>query len=843
MWKSEPLDLARLRGKGEDLREDGDNAISMQTLLQDLRYGLCMLRKSPGFTVLAVTVLALGIGATTGVFSLVEAVLFRPPPVPAADRVVAIYSSGPNGTGYSSTSYPDYEYFRDHTQMLSGAAAYVRIDVSWSTGSRPELAGAEIVSDNYFSVLGITPVLGQPFTPQADRVRGASPVVVVSHGFWQHRLGSDPNVIGKTLMVNGHTFTIIGVAPRGFQGVNLGWGSLPDMWVPLAMLAEVMPEAPDFLHLRDVRWLLVIGRLKDGVTLKQAHAEANVLANQLATAYPTIDKGRTSLVLPATQARFWPAYRAEAVHFLFLLAVAAGVVLFIACSNVASLLLARASARRKEISIRLATGATGGRIVRQLLTENLLLSALGAGGGLLVALFIMKWLPRFRLPFPVAFDLRLDTRVLLFIVAISVMSAVLFGLGPAVEASKVDLNASLKESGRAPLAGRFRLRSLLVVFEVALTTVALVGAGLLLFTLQRLQANAPGFDQHHVLAVGVQLNTRGYSPSQEVQFSRQLVDRVAALPGVASASLTNELPLSPFYPRMHVYIAGREATTPQGGFEIQGNAVAPRYFETLRIPLLRGRDFVVKDDANAPRVAIVNKSMAERFWPGEDGVGKRIRVAEDMSDYEIVGVVSDIKYHTLGDNPIPYLYFPEFQDHSPMPFIVVRTQGDPTGAVEGVRREVAILDRQVPLAPIETLDQQFEDSLSPPRLAAALISFLASLALILGAAGIYGMLAYTVAERTHEIGIRMALGAGRASVVKLVVRQGMVLTVTGMGVGLLSALAVTRTLSSLLYGVRPADPITFVAVAIVLTCVALAACYIPARRATKVDPMVALRHQ
>jgi putative ABC transport system permease protein len=815
----------------------------MQTLFEDLRYGLRMLRKSPGFTVVAVTVLALGIGATTGVFSLVEAVLFRPPPVPAADRVVAVYSSGANGTGYSATSYPDYEYFRDHTQMLSGAAAYLRIDVSWSMGRHPEMAGAEVVSDNYFSVLGITPVLGQPFTPQADRVRGASPVVIVSFGFWQHKLGSDPSAIGKTLVVNGHTFTIIGVAPRGFEGVNVGWGSQPDMWIPFAMLAEVEPESSDFPHSRELRWLLVIGRLKDGVTLKQAHAEAKVLADQLAAAYPTIDKGRTSLVLPAIWARFWPAYRAQAVHVLALWAVAAGVVLFIACSNVASLLLARASGRRKEISIRLASGATGGRIARQLLTESLLLSALGAGCGLLVALFIMKWLPRFRLPFPVAFDLRFDTRVLLFTIALSAVSAVLFGLGPAMEASQVDLSASLKDSGREPLAGKFRVRSLLVVFEVALTTIVLVGAGLLLFTLQRFEVSAPCFDHHHVLAVGVRLYTRGYSPSQEIQFRRQLFDRVVALPGVISASLTNELPLSSMYPRMHVYIAGREATTPQGGFEIQINAVAPRYFETLRIPLLRGRDFEVEDDADAPRVAIVNRSMADRFWPGEDAVGKRIRVAEEMSDYEIVGIVSDIKYHTLGDNSIPYLYFPEFQGHYPMPFIVVRTQGDPTSAVEGVRREVAILDPQVPLAPIETLDQQLEDSLSPPRLAAALISFLASLALILGAAGIYGMLAYTVAERTHEIGIRMALGAGRAEVVKLVVRQGMVLTVTGMGAGLLTALAVTRTLSSLLYGVRPMDPATFMAVPIVLICVALAACFIPARRATKVDPMVALRHQ
>ena len=808
-----------------------------------------MLLKSPGFTVVAVLSLALGIGVNTSIFSLINAVMLRPLPVDDPSRLVSIYHRSAQGAGsFSSTAYPVYEYYRDHNEVFSGLMAFCRVPINLRIGEETERIPAEIVTGNYFSVLGVKPILGRAFLPDEDRTLGAHPVVVLSYGLWQRRFGGDPGLVGRTITLNGYSFTVIGIVPRNFRGTVLDWSIPPEIWAPMMMYREAVPAfvGIDPLHRWGMDWLLVTGRLKPGVALAQARAAMTTLATQLAQAHPERSQGRdkdrgwTAVLLPAHQARFWPAYRDSIVNYLGVLMGVVGLVLLIACFNVANLMLARASKRQREIAVRLALGAGRGRLVRQLLTESMLVSLLGGAASLLVAAWTSEFLSSFYRPFKIqmALDTSLDARVLGFAFLISLLTGILFGLAPVRQASRLDLVPALKSETSALLPGlrRFSLRSGLVVAQVALCLVLLIGAGLFLRTLRNAQAEDVTFAAGNVLLFNVDPATRGYTESRGQQFYQQLLERVRALPGVRSAGLASIIPLGGLR-------GGTDVTIDKQTLQVNLNWVSPGYFQTIGIPLLRGRDFTERDNPSAPRVAVVNEQMARRFWPGQDAIGKQFQLTRPPVSVEIAGVVKDGKMRSFRDELRPGFYLPLDQHYCPQMTLEVRTAGDPAGMLGAVRREVQALDKDLPLGEFQTLKTHLSSALSQERMTAALLSALGLLALVLAAIGLYGVMAFSVAQRTREIGIRVALGAQSSQVLRVVLRQGMFLTLIGLGIGLAAAAVLTRFAASLLYGVSPTDPLTFAGISLLLLVVALAASYIPARRAARVDPMVALRYE
>ncbi|HXJ91378.1 MAG TPA: ABC transporter permease [Terriglobia bacterium] len=837
-------------GNALRLREESQDAWAvrwLEELGQDIRYGLRTLCKNRGFAAVAIMTLGLGIGANTAIFSLVESVLLQPVPAKDPTRLVALYTSGPHGAGYSSTSYPDYEYYRDHTKVFSGVMAYARIRVSWTHGGEADFPWTEIVSENYFAVLGVKPFMGQLLLSAAGAGHGAGPAAVVSYEFWQRQLGSDAHALGKPLVLDGHPFVVVGVASKGFSGVNLDWGTKAGIWLPLSMQPQVLPSSIDLLQAREARWLLVIARLAPGVAPADARANVALAAQQLVTSYPAADKDRTAIVLPATQARIWPTWREQIVNFLGLLMGVAGLVLLIACSNVANLLLSRAGVRRKEIATRLALGAGRARVVRQLLTENALLTAAAGAVGAGLALLIMQVFPSFRLPFTINIALhpQLDGRVLGFTLALSVLTVMLFGLVPAAECSNASPNQALKEGGREASTGvhASRMRNGLVVSQVALTLVCTMGAALLLRNLYRVENTDPGFNSHNVLVAAIECFTRNYSEAEQLHFYRRLLGEVRQLPGVNSATLTSGLPLSVLRDVKSVVPYEEEGGDSKHGFQVQVSTVSPAFFETLRIRLLRGRDFSPTDDETSPGVVIVNRTLAHAFWPHQDPVGRYLMIAGEKSYREVIGITEDIKYHTVWESPQPYMYLPLFQSGAPEVYLAVRSAGEPMSLMPAMRRAVSTLDPQVPLYDVGTLDEHFRDALSQPRMAAFLVGFFSLLALALAAVGIYGLVSYSVSQRTHEIGVRMAFGAGEGDMLKMIIKQGLRLSVAGLAIGLVASWALTRLIAGWLYDVKPADPATFFAVSLLLAVVALVATYVPARRASRVDPMVALRYE
>ncbi|HEU0178227.1 MAG TPA: ABC transporter permease [Blastocatellia bacterium] len=825
----------------------------MQTLWQDLRYGARMLWKQPGFTLIVALTLSLGIGANGVIFSLVNALLLRPLPVEKPSELAAIYTSDFSGGGLGVSSYPDYVDFRDRNRVFAGLVAYqFPQPLSLNIDGTNERMFGEIVSGNYFSALGLKPSLGRGFLPEEDRTPGESAVAVISHKLWQTRFGGDPATVGRSVKINGHPFIIVGVAPEKYTGLLRGFAA--DWWIPAMMIGQAVPGT-EHLTKRDNRGFLVMGRLKPGVTLQQAQADFNSIAAQLYKEWPQDwenirRQSRSVSVTPESEARLLPEMRMPIVIFMALLMSVAGLVLLIACANIANLLLARATARRKEIAIRLALGAGRWRLIRQLLTESVLLSMLGGMAGLLLAGWGADLLMAFRPPFqiPVELDLQADWRVFVFMFGLSLLTGIVFGLTPALAASRPDVIASLKdETGAATTGGRtWRLRGALVVAQVALSLLLLICAGLFLRSLRNASSIDPGFDADNLLALSMDLRLQGYDETRERNFTDQLLERVRALPGVVSASLTDRLPLDLDGAWRGVTIEGY---TPQPGEStgINSSFVAPGYFETLRIPLLRGRTFQRQDGANAPGVALVNESFARRYWPGQSPLGKRIQMGavrsgvNDAPYLTVIGIVKDGKYVSLGEEAAPFIYFNMAQNVGLSPTLVVRTQGDPLNSLAAVRGEVAALDKNLPLYDVKTMRQHLGLALLPARLAGSVLGVFGMMALALAAAGIYGVMAYSVAQRTREIGIRMALGANARDVLRLVTRQGMTLVAIGMAIGLTSALALTQLLKSLLLGVSSTDPLTFAVIALLLIAVALLACWIPARRATKVDPMIALR--
>jgi len=848
MSRDEAMQQARREiGSLEQLKEsvrDVKVGTSMDRLLQDLRYGLRVLRRNPGFAATAILTLALGIGTTTAIFSVVDAVVFKPLPFPTADRLVRI-KSVMAATGHGGiASYPDFVDWRTRNYVFNGMAVF-RTDgfTLMGPGESLHLQGA-VVSAHLFSLLQVTPSLGRSFLPGEDHpaaANGADPVLL-SYGLWHREFGSDPSALGRTIRLGDQPFTVIGVMPQGFQ---FPLQAEPvELWTTIAIDARGGANA--MTAQRGAHYLDVIGLLKPGVKLQQAQAEMAAIVSTLNQQHPE-NKPRTVRVVPEIQGLVGPIRTP-----LLVLLGAVSCVMLIVCVNVANLLLARATGRQKEMAVRAALGASRGRATRQLLTESLALSLLGGGLGLALALASLRLLVQIVPPeVPRLNAVGLDVRMLSFAFLLSLLAGIFFGIAPAWQVARISLTPSLKESGRGSGSegkGHSRVRSVLVVSEVALAVVLLLGASLFIQSFLHLTRVDPGFDPHHVLTF--QLDAPAGKPGLTAPaFFRDVVERVSAIPGVTSASASASLPLAGDAISSSIEMGGQP--TPLGSrASADFNAVTPKYFRTMGIPLVQGRDFTEHDDSKSTPVVIVNRTLVRRFFANQDPIGKQVRPGigngfgpGEPPMREIVGVIGDAKQSDLTTEAAPEVYAPLAQSPSGTMFIVIRSANDPRSMVGAARRQVAFLDKNQPLYHVLTLDQYLAHSVVLPRLLTILLSIFAGLALLLACVGIYGVISYIVTQRTHEMGIRLALGSQKRDVLTMIVGEGLRPALAGVVMGIVVALRLTRLLSSLLYGVKPNDPVTFVAVALILLGVALLACFIPARRAANVDPMLSLRDE
>jgi len=802
----------------------------METLLRDIRYGVRSLLKRPGFTAVALIALALGIGANTAIFSLVNAVLLRPLPFADPDRLVWVFGNVRNASNRASVSPVDFlDYRQQNTTFEEFAAQFsVPIHLNLTGTGEPERLTGSAVTGNYFQALGAKPALGRTFQLENENP-GHEQVAVLSYGLWQKRFAGDPNIVNKTVMLDGNKVEVMGVMPQDF---NLPQAA--ELWIPINF--DFSPE----MKQRKAHFMRPIGKLKPGVTLAQAQADTDAIARRLEEQFPDSNAG-WNLRLVSLREQLVGNTRPT----LLLLFGAIGFVLLIACANVANLLLVRTATREREIALRTALGAGRFRIVRQMITESVLLSLVGGILGALLAIWGVDLLVTLSAgSIPATAQVRIDTTVLLFTFLVSVVTGILFGLAPALRTMKLNLSESLKEGGRSGSEGgqRNRTRSVLVVAESAIAVVLLIGAGLLIRSLIQLQNINPGFDAHNVLTMRVDLARQKYpTPDKAANFFTQLESRVRSLPGVENVGFVTELPLSGQPNDMPFAVEGRPPVAINDSLDADFRRVNQQYFKALRIPLRRGRNFTEQEVQQSAKVVVISELLATEVFPNEEPLGKRLIMMSDKDPWEIIGIVGDIRHRALESQPFPAMYLPTYQ--TGWTNLVIRTQGDPTNLAAAVRKEVQGIDPDQPVAAVRTMDQWVDTSVAQPRYRTALLGLFALLALVLASTGIYGVMSYTVAQRTHEIGVRMALGARRFDVLRLVVRQGMLLVVLGVGVGLAGAMALTRVMSTLLFGVTAKDPVTFVAVATLLTLVAFVACYIPARRATKVDPLVALRYE
>ena len=810
---------------------------------KDISYAFRSLLKQPGFVAVAVITLALGIGANTAIFSLVNAVLLRSLPVDHPRQIVSVAIRG-KGDAMSAFSFPNFRDFRDRNDTLAGLLVYRFVPLSLSRSGANERVWGFEVSGNYFDVLGVNAIKGRTFHGEEDKTPLANPVAVLSYESWQKRFGGDPDVVGKDVLLNNHQFKVVGIAPPGFKGTELVY--TPEIWLPSSMMQWVEPGA-DWLEDRNTRNFFAVGRLKPGVSARQAEASLNLLAQQLAKEYPDTNEGQSIKVVPP--GFILPDIRGAVVSFTWVLMAAVALVLVVTCTNLAGLMLARATDRRREIAIRLAMGANRMRLIRQLLTESVLLSVVGGVAGVVLAFWIVDVLLAFKPPidFPLAMDIEIDWRVLLFSLCVSLLAGAIFGLAPALQATRPGLSQALRETSAQGGAARTRLRSVLVVAQIAISLVVLIAAGLVVRTLQQLQTMNPGFDPSNALTMSFDLGLQGYDEQRGQQFYRQLTERVQALPGVKSATVSSYIPLSLNYNSRNVFIEGQPAERGENVPNAMTSAAGPRYFETMRTPLLQGREFNDQDQAKSEQVAIVNETFVRRLMPNvnssAEAIGKRFAFGGNTHFVKIVGVAKDGKYFSITEDQRPFVWTPMTQDYWSGGILTVRTEGDPESLLGAVRKEVQALDPNMPLFDVKTLTEHMRFALFPPRIAATVLGVFGLVALLLSAIGIYGITSYTVAQRTHEIGIRLALGAQLSDVLKLVLSHGLKLTLIGAAIGLLGAYLATRAITSVLYGVSATDPFTFVFVSLLLIGVALVACYVPSRQATRVDPLVALRNE
>ena len=808
----------------------------MTTLFHDLRYALRQLRKNPSFTLVVVISLALAIGANTAIFTFVNALLLRPPAIEKSGQLLELWNHDTKASGvegYLPLSYPDYVYYRDHNQTFSALMAFdgEMRPVSWSRSGEGEMVRGQFVSGNFFSVLGINPSLGRNFLAEEDQVAGAHPVVIVSYSFWRQHMGAAREALGHELILNGTQFTVIGVAPPSFTGIIIG--SEPDFWAPLAA-TPLITHDNNFLASASSFWLFGIGRLRAGMSASQAQANLSTLSYPLQREHPDSHVNIQAATFPV---KLVPEpYRGYVRAFTALLMVVVGMVLLVACANVANLLLAKGVAQFRELAIRSAVGATRARLIRQKLTESVLLSAAGGCVGCLLAAWLVPFLLALTpASLPIRVDAPVDWRVLTFAFLLAIITGGVFGLLPAVRSSRFELAPALKPEAYVAGLSRSRLRSFLVVAQVAVCMVLLIGAGLCVRSLINAQSIDPGFDTRHTVIAQIDPGTLGYSESQSNRFYQELLRRVAGLPGVSSAGLTDHLPLGTADSGTQFTIGGHQPPPGQSGFSISVMNVSAGFFQAMGIPLLQGRAFTETDK----HAAVINQAMAQHFWPGQNPVGTSIHVFDLQC--EIVGIASTGKYRTLGESPTPFLYLPV--SYANRRTLVVRTQTDPKALLGAVRREIQTLDPNLVPADLETMQDYMALPLFPAHTTGLLLGAAGLLALVLAVTGLYGVISFAVSQRVHEIGVRMALGADKGNIVSMVVRQGLFMTLTGAAIGLAGAFGVTRVLSSLLYGIRPTDLITFAGVSILLVGVAFLASYLPARRAAKVEPMEALRYE
>src|SRR3984957_12186129 len=814
----------------------------MTSFWQDARYGLRMILKAPGFAAIAILTLALGIGANTTIFSWIHSTLLNPVPGLANPEEMVALSLGKSSENPFPFTYPDYQAMSDGQQSLSGVTAYnIPSPVNLAGKGKPERAWGVVASANYFDVLGVRPILGRTFLPTEDEKPNGAPVVVISYQFWQTHFGGGAQVIGRTMDINQHRYTIVGVTPADFQGSQTGIRS--DLWLPISMEQQVVPEG-DLLHDHHLFWLFAMGRMKPGATMQQAREELTSRIGQEAKKYPQEHKGHDSVTISP----LWRApFSANALFYLLLpmLMAISGVVL-LACANVANLMLVRSVARRRELAIRMSLGATRWRLVRQLLVESLVLAFAGGAIAMLITFWTAGSMMRFMPPmdFPFLLKVRADRVVLMATAVISLLTGLIFGILPALRASGQAPVEVLKEEGGSSSGARSkgRLANALVVAQISLSLLLLVCAGLFIRSFLSAQQIDAGFNARGVLLASYDLFPAGYAEASGVEFDRQLLTKLETLPGVQSVALSSRVPLAMGGTSTSVKPEGY-VEQPNESMEVQVGLVSPNLLKTMQIPLLRGREFTADDTRKTQRVAIVNQNFVERYWPHQEAIGKQVHSDLTNEFFTVVGVARNSKVNTLNEAPTPFIYLPVYQVYRSRMMVTARVVGDPLGCASRVKNAIQELNGNVVVHDVSKQATREQIASFVQRLAGTFVGAFGLLALVLAAVGIYGVTSYTTRQRTHEIGIRMALGAAREDILKLGLGQGIRLTLIGVGLGLLVSFGLTRFLSSQLLGVTSTDVLTFSSVALLLCAVALVACYIPARKAMRVDPMVALRNE
>jgi predicted permease len=822
----------------------------IEDVWQDMRYSVRNLAKSPGFTCVALLSLTLGIGGTTTIFTLVKAVFLQSSAVKDPATAVVVYATQQTADGkvlqFLQSSYLNSKDYRERNDVLSGLSlfAFSGAQLRVSNSAKPMLVGVQLVNWDFFDILGVHPAIGRTFVPDEDKIPGARPVVILSFALWNTQFAADPNIPGKTIRLNDQDYSVVGVMPKEFQPIG-ALGS-PDIWVPMMMHHQLLLEILEASMGRRRRWFnFMVGRLKPGVSLAQATASMQALGKHLAQEYPMDDAGINVQLVPFSETNVPPSEHSLFVVAGTLMMSIVGLVLLIACGNVANLLLSRAMQRQREFAVRLSLGASRERLIRQLMTESLLLGLVAAGLGILCAYWgrdiLWALLPGGK---PRGLDFSLDRRVLLFTLGLSIFATVLFGLMPSLQASKPEQMRCLRDKTDGPNGSSrwYGLRGILVAAQIAFSLIALVGSGLFIHSLRNAQHVDPGFETKHEIVMFLNPGAAHYPQGRAEQYYLDATEKVRALPMVTGAGLSNSPPFSVGLVNA-VLPDGLDASDPRNGYLCDMTVVGPGYFSAAGIPLLRGRDLNEQDDGQTDHVLVINRALADFLWRGQDPIGKRLSLGAPPRNAEVIGVVETVKAQTLGEPPQPMLYFALKQFYLPAAFLNVRTKGDPDSALPSIRAALQSVDPSLQVGRTFTVSWAMQQMLARPRFAAELLAGFGGLALLLASIGTYGVMAYSVRQRTREIGIRVALGAQRGDVMRLILGNGMAMVLAGVLIGLGVTAIFTRSISGLLYGIRNFDAISFIAAAIVLIVVALVACWLPARRAMRVDPINALRYE